>query len=141
MKQCLLQNGKEKICYELDNHQIIRSAAKLFFFFSIQVKSTSLHKIRQKPGFLWNVFSRISTESYSYFPVYGQNLRYTGKFGYDCIYMRENTDQKNAVFRHISPSTCRNNFSYVYFNLTLNWLKYICVLYFDLAYFRSLCTI
>ena len=111
---------------------VIRSSAKLFLF-SIQVKSTSLHGMQQNLGFLWYVFSRISTKLYPYFSLYRQNLQYTGKYGYNSVYMREDTDQRKPVFRHISPCVYRNNFSYVYFNLTRNWVMYICVLYIDLA--------
>ena len=109
---------------------VIRSSAKLFLF-SIQVKSTSLYRISL--GFLWYVFSRISTKLYPYFSVYRQNLQYTGKYGYNSVYIREDTDQRKPVFRHVSHSVYRNNFSYVYFNLTGNWVMYICVLYIDLA--------
>ena len=46
--------------------------------------------------------------------------------------------QRKLVFRYVSPSAYRYNLWYVYFNLTLNQVMYICVLYFDLAYFRSI---
>ena len=146
MKECLLQNGKKKIWYKLEklldtklsfakksktidevsylSSFVITSSAELFLF-SIQVKSTSLYEIRQNPGFLWCVFYRISTKLYPYFSVYRQNLKHTGKCGYDSVYIREDTDQRKPVFRHISPSAYRNNFSYVYFNLTQNWVMYI----------------
>ena len=42
-----------------------------------------------------------------HFPVFGQNLGFclnTGKYGYDSIHIRENTDQRKAVFPHISRS-------------------------------------
>ena len=108
--------------------------------------------------YLWYLFSRLSkilyrvyyigkpyiislriwTESYQYFPVYEQNLQYTEKYGYNSVHIRENTDQRKVIFWHISPSAYRNNFSSVYFNLTLNWIMYIRIVYFDLVYFTSM---
>ena len=91
---------------------------------------TSLHEKRQNPDFVWHIFFRLSSESYPYFPVYGHNLRYKGKYRYDSVHMRENRDQRKPVFRHTSPSAycC----SYVSFNLTLlNWVMYIGIFYCD----------
>ena len=54
----------------------------------------------------------ILTEPHPYFPVYGQNLGYTGKYGYDSVKIRENTNQKNRLFWHVSPSVYRINLSW-----------------------------
>ena len=92
MKQCLLQNGKEKICYELDNHQIIRSAAKLFFFFfnSSQIDVTAqntpksgLSLIRIFPYIdrIVFVFPRIWAESTIYGKIRIRLYLYAGKYG------------------------------------------------------------
>ena len=42
-----------------------------------------------------------------YFPVFGQNRKFcpnTGKYRYDSVHIRENTDSRNPVFGHISRS-------------------------------------
>ena len=60
----------------------------------------------QRSYYKWlqdKVFFRIWTESYSYFPVFGKNQRIclnTGKYGYDSVHTRENTDHGKPVFRH-----------------------------------------
>ena len=83
MKQCLLQNGKKKICYELDNHQIIRSSAKLFFFFFFQFKSNRRHCTK---------FAKIRAFFDTYLPVYRQNRIRIAPY-MDRIYdIRENSD-------------------------------------------------
>ena len=89
MKQCLLQNGKEKICYELDNHQII---SKAFFFFlnSSQIDVTArntpksgLSLIRIFPYIdrIVFVFPRIWTESTIYGKIRIRLYLYAGKYG------------------------------------------------------------
>ena len=54
----------------------------------------------QNAGFLLSGFSRIWTESYPNFSVYGQNVRvcpYMGKKGYNSVHIRENTDERACV--------------------------------------------
>ena len=60
-------------------------------------------KVCQNMGFFWAGFSCIWTESYSYFSVFGQIQRIclnTGKYGYDSVDIRENTDHGKPIFRH-----------------------------------------
>ena len=79
MKQCLLQNGKEKICYELDNHQIISKA----FFFFFKFKSNRRHCTK---------YTKIRAFFDTYFPVYRQNRIRISPY-MDRIYdIRENSD-------------------------------------------------
>ena len=105
-------------------------------YFFIQVKSTSLHETRQNPGFLWYIF-----------PVYRQNgIRISPYM--DRIYdIRENTDTILSIYGKIR--TRENSYFDIFhpvgtvtisvmFILTLNWVTYICILYFGLAYFSSL---
>ena len=59
-------------------------------------------------------FCRIWTESYPYFPVFGQNQRFclnTGKYGYKSAHIWENTNQRKPVFWHISCSLLLDIFS------------------------------
>ena len=70
--------------------------------------------------FPWSVFSRISTESYPYFPVFRQILWFcpnTEKYEYDTVHIPENTAQKKPIFWHTLRTTflCRN------FNNRLTW--------------------
>ena len=57
----------------------------------------------------------MQAESYPYFPVFGQNLRFspnTETYGYDSVHIRENTDLRKPVVRHISRSVLLNIFSH-----------------------------
>ena len=54
----------------------------------------------------------IKLHSYDHnFPVYGKNLRYTGKYRYDSVHIRENTDQsKPQGYDQQRKLFCTNNF-------------------------------
>ena len=52
---------------------------KAIFFNSSQTEATTTNT--PKSGLCLMRIFRILTESYPYFPVYGQNLPYTGKYG------------------------------------------------------------
>ena len=111
-----------------------------YCFFSIQVKLMSRGHCMKKPK---------SGFSDTYFPAYRQN-RIRISQSIDRIYdIRENADTVLSIYGKIRttenpyidiflPVRYGNNLSYVYFNLTLNWVMYIYVLYFDLANFSSL---
>ena len=69
----------------------------------------------QNAGFLLSASSRLWTESYPKFPVYGQNVRvcpYTGKKGYNSVHIRENTDERKPAFWR----SATQRFSYQTFN-------------------------
>ena len=88
---------------ECNNHlyRIIffKLPSKIIKFFTF-----TLREISQNVDFLCSVFSRIWTESYTYFPVYGQNRKIydsvhkRGKCGYDSVHIWENTKQRNPSF-------------------------------------------
>ena len=70
-------------------------------------RTVTLHEIYRDIDFLLSIFSRRWTESYPYFLVFGQNWRFCpnmGKYGYDSVHMRENTDQRKSVFWYMSSS-------------------------------------
>ena len=74
----------------------------LFLFFYIDIMTRC-----GNTGFPWSVFSRISKESYPYFPVFGQILWFcpiTGKYEYDSLgkYGSEK-DHILAYFTHCFP--------------------------------------
>ena len=48
--------------------------------------------------------------------------QYTGKYEYNSVDIWGKYGPENARIWDISPSAYSNNFSYVYFNLTLNWV-------------------
>ena len=62
---------------------VLRSLAKLLFsqFRSNRRQCMKYAKIQ--------AFSRTWIEIYPYFPVYGQNLQYTGKYGNDSVHIQE----------------------------------------------------
>ena len=77
-----------------------------------------------------SVFSRMWTESYRHLPVFGQNLRFcpnTGKYEYDLVHIRENTDRRKSVFRHISRSVLLSIFSHKLDLLDLFKARFVCV--------------
>ena len=60
-----------------------------------------VRKIYQNKSFLWSVLFRIWTESYPYFPVFGENQRIclnTEKYRNNSVNIRENTDQRKPCF-------------------------------------------
>ena len=64
----------------------------------------TLHEKRPYSEFFWSVFSRIQTE-------YGGTVRISPY----SVRARENTDQKNSEYGHVSRSV-RKNILFVYFN-------------------------
>ena len=93
--------GQTKLCFAKRSKIIdkvsgfssfaLRSFAKLLFF---QFKSNRRHCMCNVTYILF----RILTESYPYFPVYGQNLQCKRKYGHGFIHIRKNTDLKKLVF-------------------------------------------
>ena len=134
--------GQATLIFEMEfilSSFVLRSSAKLLFFFhSSQIDVT------------WSLYEKAKMRGFSdtYFPVYRQN-RIRISQNIDRIYnIPENADTILSIYRKIRtrenpcidifhPVRYRNNFSYVNFNLTLNWVMYIYVLYFDLANFSS----
>ena len=65
---------------------VLRSSAKRLLF---QFNSNRRHCMK---------YAKIRAFSDTHFPVYGQNLRFTEKYAYDSVHIRENTYQRKSGF-------------------------------------------